>query len=216
MSSDDDARIGPWPWLALGLAGLVLALAMAVPLPGGPSSVAARQAPAAARQAAAAAPQASASAPHDLAPAALQDLVERLAERLRSHPDDADGWAMLARTHAVGGRHAQAVQAFRRAAALRPDDAVLLADFADALAMTQQGRIGGEPMVLVRRALALAPSQPKALSLAGTEAFERQDWAAAADHWQRLQAAAGDDSPFVRQIGAGLAQARQRAAAAAR
>lgn len=151
--------------------------------------------------------------PHAMAGGGLDDLAAQLEKRLQSKPDDADGWAMLGRTHAVGGRHDRAVQAFKRALALRPDDVLVLVDYADALAMTQGGRIGGEPAKLVQRALALAPTQPKALSLAGTEAFERQDWAAAVRHWEQLQSAVGADNVFARQVSAGLAQARQQLSA---
>lgn len=149
------------------------------------------------------------AAPHATAPDQFGSLAERLAERLARQPDDAAGWAMLARTYAVMGRHEQAVPAFRRAAALQPPpDAVLLADFADALAMTQGRRLAGEPIALVKRALALAPDNLKALSLAGTEAFERQDYAAAQQLWDHLRRVAPPDSVFVRQIGSSIDEAR--------
>ena len=141
--------------------------------------------------------------------------VESLAERLVREPQDAAGWAMLARTYAVMGRHADAVPAFRRAAALQQPDAVLLADFADALAMTQQRRLDGEPIALVKRALALAPDNLKALSLAGTEAFDRRDHAAALRHWERLRQVAPADSVFVRQVEGSIEEAQALAAAAA-
>jgi len=163
------------------------------------------------RQAAApaAAGAAEGGAPHELGAEQIAAMVARLAERLESQPDDADGWAMLARSYAVAGQHAKAVPAFRKAAALKPDDAVLLADFADALAMTQQRSLAGEPLQLVRRALKADPGNLKALSLAGTEAFNRKDYAAALDHWQKLQQRAGPDSVFAAQVRGGIDEARQ-------
>ena len=152
-----------------------------------------------------------ASAPHALGADQIAAMTERLAARLAQQPDDADGWAMLARSHAVGGQHAKAVAAFRKAVALRADDAVLLADFADALAMTQQRRLAGEPLQLVQRALKLDPGNLKALSLAGTEAFDRKDYAAAVRLWEQLQARGGPDSVFVQQVQGGIAEARQLA-----
>lgn len=148
---------------------------------------------------------------HTLAPEQIDEIVRVLTERLAHDPGDADGWATLARTHAVLGRHARAVDAFRKAAALRPDDAVLLADFADALAMTRGGQLEGEPLALVRRALKVAPDNLKALSLAGTAAFDQGDFGAAVRHWERLQLRGGEDHALVRQVAGGLQEARRRA-----
>ncbi len=155
------------------------------------------------------------SAPHALGPDQMAGVAERLSERLAREPKDAVGWAMLARTYAVMGRHADAVPAFRKAAALQKPDAVLLADFADALAMTQQRRLDGEPIALVKQALALAPDNLKALSLAGTEAFDRRDYAAALRHWERLREVAPPDSVFVRQVEGSIEEARALAAGTA-
>jgi cytochrome c-type biogenesis protein CcmH len=147
-------------------------------------------------------------AAHELGAEQIAAMTERLAARLQAQPDDADGWAMLARSYAVSGRHDKAVAAFRRAAALQQADAVLLADFADALAVTQQRRLAGEPIALVSQALAIDPKNLKALALAGTEAFDRQDYAAALKHWVALQQAAPADDALLQQVQGGIEQAR--------
>ena len=77
-----------------------------------------------------------------------------------------------------------------------PYDADLLADYADALAMSQGQSFAGKPMELVQLALKIDPTQWKALAMAGSEAFERKDYKAAADFWQRLQDTAPADSPI--------------------
>lgn len=61
-------------------------------------------------------------------------LVDRLAERLNAQPGDADGWHTLARAYASFGRHAAAIEAFRRALRLRPNEATLLAEYAASVA----------------------------------------------------------------------------------
>lgn len=161
--------------------------------------------------AAAAAPEAPASGAHAVTPDQMAAMVDRLAARLAQQPDDPEGWAMLARSYAVGGQHVKAIPAFRKAVALKKDDAVLLADFADALAMTQDRRLSGEPITLVKRALVLEPGNLKALSLAGTEAFDRKDYKAALEHWEKLRQLAPPDSVFVKQILSGISEARQLA-----
>jgi len=138
-------------------------------------------------------------------------MVEQLAERLKARPDDAEGWQMLARSYAAIGKHAQAVEAFRKAAQLRPDDPALLADFAFAVAMTNGRNFAGEPTQLVARALKLDPKNPKALALAGTVAFDRKDYPVAVQYWERLASVESGDSQFGEQIRVSIAQARQLA-----
>jgi cytochrome c-type biogenesis protein CcmH len=152
-----------------------------------------------------------AAAPHALVPEQVEAMVEQLAKRLKDQPDDADGWMMLARSLVVLGRHAQAVDAFKQAASLHPDDAGLLADYADALAVASGRSLDGEPTRLIERALAVDPSNAKALALAGTAAFDRRDYAGAVRHWETLVRTAPADDAFVQQIRGGIAEARQLA-----
>jgi cytochrome c-type biogenesis protein CcmH len=150
-------------------------------------------------------------APHSMNDEQVRTMVTGLEQRLAATPDDAEGWGMLARSWTVLGDTPKAIAAYRRALPLSPSDAVLHADFADALAASQGHRIEGEAMKLVEQALAIDPDQPKALSLAGTAAFNRGDFAAAVRHWGHLQDVGPADHPLVRQMAAGLAEARQRA-----
>jgi cytochrome c-type biogenesis protein CcmH len=148
------------------------------------------------------------AAPHALVPEQVQAMVDQLAQRLKDKPDDADGWQMLARSLVVLGKHAEAVDAFRQAASLVPNDAGLLADYADALAVTQGRRLEGEPTKLVERALAIDATNVKALALAGTAAFDRRDYAGAVRHWEKLVAVGPGDEAFAAQIRAGIIEAR--------
>lgn len=80
------------------------------------------------------------SAPHGMEQGAMRAMVQGLEQRLAGTPGDADGWAMLARSHAVLGDPARAVPAFRKALALRPDDAGLQAELAAVLAQAPEAR----------------------------------------------------------------------------
>lgn len=119
---------------------------------------------------------------------------------------------MLARSYAVLGRFDDAVVAYQRVLALRQDDAQVYADYADALAVTRGRKLEGEPAKLIDQALSLDPRNFKALSLAGTLAFNQRDFQRAADLWQRALASAPTDNPgLVQQIRTDLDDARQRA-----
>jgi hypothetical protein len=48
--------------------------------------------------------------------------MRRLAERLKAEPNNAEGWRMLARSHAALGRYADAVAALRKLDELQPDN----------------------------------------------------------------------------------------------
>jgi cytochrome c-type biogenesis protein CcmH len=140
--------------------------------------------------------------------AQVEAMVERLAARLREHPDDVEGWKLLGRSNAVLGRYPEAADAYAKAAARAPRDAQLLADLADVLAMSRGQTLQGEPEKLVLRALELEPGNLKALALAGTAAFERKDFSAAAAYWERMLPHVAPDSEDARTIQQNIAEAR--------
>jgi cytochrome c-type biogenesis protein CcmH len=141
----------------------------------------------------------------------VERMVERLAAHLRENPDDGSGWKLLGRSYATLGRFPEAADAFAKAALRSPRDAQLLADFADVLGMARGRSLQGEPEKLVQRALELDPANLKALALAGTAAFERREFGAAAAYWQRmlpLVDAASEDAHAIRE---NVAEARKLA-----
>ena len=155
-------------------------------------------------------PAAEEAAGHAVQSEQMLAMAENLAKRLSASPEDGEGWMMLGRTYAYLGRLQEAMNAFEEAVKRRPDDARLLADYADIYAGTKGGgSLMGEPEKLIKRALKLDPNQPKALALAGTIAFQKKDFAAAAQDWERALSVLPEDSGFARQIAAGLAEARE-------
>jgi cytochrome c-type biogenesis protein CcmH len=137
---------------------------------------------------------------HEISDSQIAAMVDNLAERLRSHPDDAEGWVLLARSHAALGRFTDAADAYARADVLIPDNAALLADYADALAMAQGKRLTGKPAELIRRALAIDPQHRKALALAATAALEARDLDRALGYWRRLLAQVPEGSDDAKRI----------------
>ena len=190
-------RMSLKPALAI-LALLPLAAALLYSQLGNPGAMSAPSADSSATQ----------SGAHATSPAQIAMMVDRLAQKLAEDPNNSDGWAMLARSYDVLGRYQEAVAAFRKAEALLPDDAALLADYADAVAMTQQGRLAGKPMKLVHRALKLDPTNPKALALAGTDAFDRRDYRGAAIFWEKALNVAPEGTEFTSSLRASLEEAR--------
>lgn len=145
-------------------------------------------------------------------PQQIEVMVERLSKRLKEDPNDGPGWEMLARSYGFLERYQDSAAAFHRAASLLPPDAQLLADYADMLAMTQEGGLQGEPEKLVRQALEVNPRNIKALALSGTIAFERKDYPGAISEWRKILAEAPDDSSIAASIRAGIADAEKQLA----
>lgn len=187
--------------LAIGVAIVFPALAIAIY--GAVGTLAALRPPQAAASAA--------SAPHAVDEAQIRAMVEKLAARMRQTPGDGDGWHMLARSYASLGRYQDSVLAYQRAAERLAPNAQLLADFADVAAMAQGRRLEGLPESIVARALQADPNNVKALSLAGTAAFEKGDYARAKAQWRRILAVVPPDAEFARSVRASIAEAERRA-----
>ena len=146
---------------------------------------------------------------HELSKEELAKMAADLSARMEKEPGNAEGWVMLARTYYALNRHAEAARAFDRAVALMPQDAALLADYADALGAAQGGTLQGKPLELVERALKADPTQWKALALAGTSAFDHKEYAKAVGYWERMKATVPPDSPIAKSIDNSIAEARE-------
>ena len=144
--------------------------------------------------------------PHEIADTQIVAMVDNLAQRLKARPDDADGWALLARSYQALGRFPEAADAYAHADALIPDNAVLLADYADVLAMAQGRKLAGKPAALAQRALAIDPNHRKALALAATAALEARDLDGALAYWRRLLAQFPQASDDAKQVTAIIAE----------
>ena len=177
--------------LALGLAVPICALAVYLTV-GNPSALA---------------PQPEEGNPHGVTAQQFETMVGRLAARLKDNPEDAEGWMMLGRSYAVMRRFGDSSEAYAKAVARVPDDAQLLADYADSLAMAQGRTLSGEPEKLLKRALAVDPNNVKALVLAGTAAFDRNDRSGAIRYWERALSVLPGESEMAQRVRASIAEA---------
>lgn len=139
----------------------------------------------------------------------IAGIVERLAQRLRQEPGDAAGWTLLARAYSAMGRYDDAVSAYKVALPLAGESADLLADYADALAGRNKGKLSTEATRQINRALVLEPGNPKALALAGRAAFDAGDYAGAVRLWEKVERALPPDSALMEPLRASIAEARQ-------
>ena len=148
---------------------------------------------------------------HSIGEEQIRELAGRLAARMEKEPENVEGWVMLGRSYTALGQFQDAARAYGNAVARSGSDAALLADYADALAMAQGRSLAGEPEKIIQRALAIDPQNVKALALAGTAAFERRDYPAAAEYWERILKAAPEESELAQSVRASIAEAKERA-----
>ena len=143
---------------------------------------------------------------------ALEGLVERLKQKMAQNPNDGEGWGLLARSYVGLGRYAEAASVYENAVRLIPDDAQLLADYADTLGVVHGRKLEGKPEVLIQQALKIDPRNVKALMLAGTVAFTRKNFARAAKDWEQARAnlPAEVDPEMTQQLTAAIEEARSQ------
>lgn len=146
---------------------------------------------------------------HTVTEEQILDMVSGLAQRLANDPDDIDGWNMLARSYNTLGRFGEAADAYARLATLVPGDADILVAYADALAMSLNKSLQGEPEKLVARALVADPKNIKALALSGSAAFERRDYQNAITQWKKILPLVPPESEIARSTASSIAEAQE-------
>ena len=137
-------------------------------------------------------------------------MVAGLAAKLEKDPANVAGWNMLIRSYKALGRLEQAELAYDRAEPYIGQDAQLLADYADISAANAGGQFTGKPERLIAQALRVDPKHPLALWLAGTAAFDKQDYPLALTYWEKLQAILPPDSEDAKTMAQTMARVRSK------
>ena len=148
------------------------------------------------------------SAPGQI-PHSVEEMVERLAQRLEENPEDPEGWLMLGRSYAAMNRFPVARVALQEANQRRPGDPTTLVALAEVEAALNDNSLAGKPMELLHRALEIDPNLVRALWLAGIAAFNQGDADKATAYWQRILENPGIGDANASQIRQAIAQVQQ-------
>jgi cytochrome c-type biogenesis protein CcmH len=133
--------------------------------------------------------------------AMITAMVDRLAERLKQNPDDADGWARLGRSYMVLNKADKAVEAYARAAALKPADLALKQQYAEALIEARNtDELPAKATMLLREVLSADPKNPEALWYVGLAEEAAGHSQAARELLTRLLAQLPANAPVRRQV----------------
>lgn len=136
----------------------------------------------------------------------VRGMVDRLAARLETQPNDLQGWLRLARAYEVLQEQQKAGAAYDRAAALAPGDPSILAREVDAL---MAGRAATDPVpdgaiAVLKRLEALKPEEPRVLWYLGLAAAQAHRPEEAKARWQKLLALLPPDSDEHKMVAAAL------------
>lgn len=141
----------------------------------------------------------------------IRSMVEGLAARLQSKPDDPEGWLRLARAYGVLGEKQKQREAYAKLAEIRPNDPGALQQAARAIVQT--GMSPGTPpppeaVAIYKKLLALEPNHGEALWFTGLGAAYAGDKRAAAAAFEKLLAQMDPKSPEYGQVKAQLDKVR--------
>lgn len=133
-----------------------------------------------------------AQSPETLEPAQVAAVIGRM---VKDNPDSHQGLTLLGAARFEAGDPMGAASAFRRALALKPEDAQSWARLGESLVRANDGRIGGDAEAAFRQALKLDPEQLGARYFLGEAALKRGDVAEARAQWNPLMAALDPADP---------------------
>lgn len=136
----------------------------------------------------------------------VRAMVAKLADEMKAHPDNLDGWMRLGRSYAVLGEGDKAAAAFAQAERLKPNDPQVLMGEVDAL-MTGHSLadpISDQVVALLNRIETLDPGQPAVMWYLGLYAAQQRDFNTARADWQKLLDAMPPDAPERQTVAAAL------------
>ncbi len=112
-------------------------------------------------------------------------MVRALEDKLKSAPNDPEGWYALGRAYIAFERYADAEEVLRKATTQAPKNAKIIAQYAEAMALKNSSLLG-RPLELAMEALEIDYEEDKALELAGLAAYQQEKWAESLHFWRRL------------------------------
>ena len=88
----------------------------------------------------------------------LEVLVARVEARLREHPEEGEGWEVIAPVYMGWRRYADAAEAYRQAIRLLGESPKRLANYGQALVLANNGVVSEDARKALERAVALDPN----------------------------------------------------------
>ena len=117
----------------------------------------------------------------------LEQAIIDLENRLSTNSEDIEGQMLLARSLMTMKNYTKAVESYRKANEIKPNETGILTELAEAIALKNNtGSFLGEPEELIAQAVKLNPFNQKALFLKGMTHYERGDLKQTLETWEGL------------------------------
>ena len=139
----------------------------------------------------------------------VEGMIAKLQQHLKDKPDDLEGWRALGWAQMQIGRSQAGVDALRKAAALAPTNASVLAMLGEAMVRQAEGDVTDEALGVFDRVIAIAPKDPRARFYKGLDLSRNNQDRAALDLWIEVLKEGPADAewiPSIRQQAKDLAQ----------
>ncbi|MDP2786538.1 MAG: c-type cytochrome biogenesis protein CcmI [Pseudomonadota bacterium] len=130
----------------------------------------------------------------------IMKMIQKVEEKTKTDPNDGEAWTMLGKTYAAVGHWPEALHAYEKALKLKPDVPAVMTGYAEALAISRNRVLKGEPIQLVLKALEKAPDDMKGLELAAISNFQDKNYAQAAYYFKHLLKLLPPESPYAQDI----------------
>jgi cytochrome c-type biogenesis protein CcmH len=142
----------------------------------------------------------------------LQALVARVEARLRAHPEEGEGWEVIAPVYMAWRRYNDAADAYAQTIRLLGESAQRLSGRGRALVLANNGVVTEEARTALDKAANLDPDliEPRVLLAMAKE--QDGQFKEAAEDWRGLLAKDQGGAPWRQMVGQRLAQAEARAA----
>lgn len=118
----------------------------------------------------------------------IAEAVAKLEQRQQEQPDNAEGWFMLARTYMRLEQYQRSADAYEKLIALVGENEIqIMLGYADALAMSEGGRLTGTALPIVEKVKTIDPHNPTVLWMVGTAASQQGNFKQALTYWYELR-----------------------------
>jgi cytochrome c-type biogenesis protein CcmH len=119
----------------------------------------------------------------------IRGMVAKLADDMKQHPEDLEGWLRLGRSYAVLGQPDDAAAAFAQAEKLKPNDPAVLMAEAQALmaGLPIAEQLTPQVVALLDRIQTIDPDEPAVLWYLGLHAAQQGDFKTARANWEKVK-----------------------------
>ncbi len=139
----------------------------------------------------------------------IEEMTRKLEAKIEKEGGSVREWTMLARSHKYLGENAQAAKAFAVALEQDAENAQLMLELAEVLALNNNRVFSDDARALVLKAQALEPDNPNTLWFAGVAEFQRGNHHKAIAHLTKLLSLAGGDVEVMKSVISVIAKSRQ-------